>query len=112
MKLPKIPYWPLLAGPALSFGVGFSLNAIVKAANLGKMPVLMPGGVCNALDFAGDDIHSCMTSATHLKFLADWVGIGTIAVASPGDFLIWLASSTLYAALFGWAVLMIKDYNS
>ena len=112
MKLPKIPYWPLLAGPAVSFGVGFLLNAIVKAANLGKMPVLMPGGVCSSLDFAGDDIHSCMTSATHLKFLADWVSVGTIAIASPGDFLILLGSYTVYAALLTWAVLMIKDCNS
>lgn len=85
------------------------MNAIVMAANGGQMPVLMPGGNCNMIE-ESDWIHSCMTSATHLKFLADWI-VMHHAVASPGDFLIWLSDATLWPGLIIWSALMILKVN-
>lgn len=113
MKLPKIPYWPLLIGPTLLFGIGFAMNAVVMAANGGQMPVLIPGGcttdIQNALLNEEMRIHSCMTSATHLKFLADWIVIRGIGIASPGDFLEWLCEATQVPAFILWVAAMIKD---
>lgn len=110
MKFPKIPYWPLIVGPALSFGFGFLLNALVMAANHAQMPVLMPGGDCSLIG-EGDFIHSCMSAGTHLKFLADWIVINHMGIASPGDFLEWLSDATMVPGLFAWIVLVIRDHN-
>lgn len=102
-----IPYWYLLLGPSLAFVLGFVLNAIVMAANHGQMPVLIPGG-CHVEDM-DDLIHSCMTHASHLKFLADWIVVRHLGVASPGDFLEWFFDATYQAGLAAWAALMIRD---
>lgn len=104
-----IPYKPLLVGPALAYGCGILMNAIVVAANQGQMPVLWPGG-CS--QFTSDEfvqIHSCMTSASHLKFLADWFLLNGVGEFSPGDFLIWLGAFTWDYALLIWAILMVRD---
>ena len=116
MKLPKIPYWPLLVVPTLAFGVGFAMNALVMAVNGGTMPVLFPetlqGAITNNwLVEHGDVVHSVMTSATHLKILADWVVINHFGIASPGDFLEWFSDATQTPAFLVWAALVIKDYN-
>ena len=108
MRFPKIPYWPFLLGPALSFALGFSMNALVMAANHGQMPVLVPGGHCGLID-PDDFIHSCMTSATHFKILADWIVINHFGVASPGDFFEWFAEQTFVPSLAIWIALVIKD---
>jgi len=111
MKLASIPYKTLLFGPALVFGIGFALNALVMAANSAQMPVLVPGNLC-ASDptFFGDDlIHSCMTSVTRLKFLADWIVIRGLGIASPGDFLEWLGDTTYWPAASAWVVLVLRD---
>lgn len=112
MKIPKIkiPYWPLIAGPWLLFGLGFISNAIVMAVNNGQMPVQFPGG-CPEGGFGEDIIHSCMTHATHLKFLADWVVIRGVGIASPGDFLEWLCEATYLPALYAWFALVVKERN-
>jgi hypothetical protein len=105
-----IPYWPLLTGPALFFGIGFAMNAIVMAANHGQMPVLWPGGCPQ--DGVSEDvfpIHACMSAATHLKFLADWIVIRGLGVTSPGDFFEWLSDATLMPALYMWLALVIRD---
>ena len=103
----KIPYWPLLLGPGLLFGLGFLSNAIVMAVNHGQMPVLWPGG-CTPETMEGDLIHSCMTHATHLKFLADWVVIRGFGIASPGDFCEWAYEYIAMPAHLIWALLMIE----
>jgi hypothetical protein len=108
LKLPKIPYWQLLLGPSLAFGLGFLSNALVMAANHGSMPVLLPAG----LQLDPDDwIHSVMTSATHLKFLADWIVIRGFGIASPGDFGEWLYEVTFIPALAAWLGLVVRDHN-
>lgn len=109
----KIPYWPILFGPALAFGIGFGLNALVMAVNGNQMPVLVPGGCYDQMFLLLDDhIHTCMTSATHLKFLADWIVIRKLdLVASPGDLFIWLCEKTFLYAQVVWAMLMILNYN-
>jgi hypothetical protein len=86
------------------------------SANYGQMPVLMPNG-CQVPDhdgtlvsiFSGYGIHVCMTHASRLKFLADWVVINGLGVASPGDFLEWGSEAVWVACLVIWATLMIKD---
>jgi hypothetical protein len=104
----KIPYWPLLVGPILSFGIGFTLNAIVIAANHGSMPVLVPGGCEPGMI---SEIHSCMTRTSHLKFLADWILVRGIGIASPGDFLELLFDATFMPALYMWMALVIRKFN-
>src|SRR5271167_2993048 len=93
--LTRPPYLLLLIGPLLLFVLGFSMNAVVMAANNGQMPVLIPGG-CTAdvaesmakeAEVEGIAIHACMTPATRLKFLGDWIVWRGKGVASPGDFL-------------------------
>lgn len=107
----KIPYKYLLLGPTAMFALGFAMNAIVMAANHGQMPVLIPGGDCSMVD-AEDIIHSCMNAGTHLKFLADWIVIRHLGVASPGDFLEWASDATFWPALFAWVMFMIRDHKN
>ena len=106
----KIPYWYLLVGPTLMYGLGFGLNALVMAANHAQMPVLMPGGDASILD-PNDLLHCAMTAHTHLKFLADWIVIKGIGIASPGDFLLWSYDITFLPALVAWVTCIIKDKN-
>lgn len=84
-----------------------ALNKIVMAFNGNQMPVLIPGGVCP--ENIGD-LHSCMTSATHLKFLADWINVH-YGIMSIGDLFIGLGDITFLPGLIIWAVLMIVAYN-
>lgn len=104
MKTPlrAIPYWPLLLGPILAWGIGFLLNAIVIAANKGQMPVLYAGHCPEPYDH----IHTCMLAQSHLKFLADWIRESSFIV-SPGDYLMTLCEYTFWPALYIWAALMI-----
>lgn len=111
MKLPRIPYWPLLVGPQLLFAFGFLLNAFVMGINHGQMPVLWPGGVCDSSNFIHDTMHSCMNQSTHLKFLADWIVIKGLGVASPGDFFEWAFESIVGPCYFAWVALIIKNHN-
>lgn len=104
----KIPYWQFLLGPALLFAFGFLLNAVAIAANGGQMPVLFPGGCSHMPD---DVIHSCMTHATHLKVLCDWILLRDIGIASIGDFLEWGAGFAFIPSLVAWMVLVIKKLN-
>jgi uncharacterized radical SAM superfamily protein len=108
MKL-KIPYWPVLFGPVIIFALGFGLNALVMAANQNQMPVLIPGGCREPIT---DIIHTCMTPATRLKFLADWIVLTKIdAIASPGDLLLWFSMKIRDIAQILWACLIIRDYS-
>ena len=107
----KIPHLKWLIGPWVLFGIGFALNAIVMAANGGQMPVLIPGGDCSLLG-ERDIIYSCMTHATHLKFLADWIVTPhPVQVASPGDYLERACEGTALPAFVVWMSLMIRDAN-
>ena len=83
----SILYSILGLAPALIWGIGFLMNAVVMAVNGGMMPVLV-SNCSNGFftDEASVAIHSCMTSGSHLKFLADWIYVrGYGIVASPGD---------------------------
>ena len=104
----RIPHWPFLVVPALSFALGFLLNKITMAFNGGQMPVLMPGGCANGLD---DMLHSCMTHASHLRWLADWAFVNGLGVASPGDLLIWIGQGTWDYAFVVWVAFIVYDHN-
>lgn len=107
----QIPYRLFLFGPLLLMAIGFTSNAVVIAANGGTMPVLESG--CTNDEFAGEidregmQVHSCMTKATRLKFLADWILIRHLGIASPGDFFEWAFELTYQPAWLIWCVLMI-----
>ena len=87
------------------------MNALVMAVNGGQMPVLWPGK-CTAevMDEAPPVLHSCMTHATHLKFLADWI-VRHNGVWSPGDFFLVQYDYSFIPALMVWATIMIMVYN-
>jgi len=106
----RIPYWYFLIIPSLMWAVGFMLNDVVISANNNQMPVFMPGG-CPLDTFDSDLIHTCMTHATRLKFLADWLIINGphIDVASPGDFFMWGGEYLLWPCFAMWVALMIAD---
>lgn len=110
MKL-KIPYRPLLLGPAIMFGLGYIFNTLAMLVNNNQMPVYIPGG-CNSeiMDrlFSHDLIHSCMNHSTHLKLFSDWLIVGT-GVASPGDFLIWSGQSTAIPFVVAWFFLVFTQ---
>jgi hypothetical protein len=109
MKLPKIPYWPLLLGPYMLYALGYAMNALVCAVNHAAMPVL-PGYIpAPAIGADSDTIHVAMTVHTHLKFLADWVVINGLGMGSPGDFLEWSLGYTQIPAAVAWVTLMLKD---
>lgn len=81
-------YLWLLYTPILALYLGMVSNALVMAVNHAQMPVLWPGGdndTCQTTLAAQEDmVHSCMTHATHLKILADWIVVSE-GIASPGD---------------------------
>ena len=103
----NIKYPWLVWAPLALFCLGFTLNAVVMAANQGLMPVQVPGG--GFIDFikAEDFRHVTMTSASHLKFLADWVRTGNMT-ASPGDFLMWACDLTFPFCTGAWAALQFE----
>lgn len=112
MKFPRVPYAYLLLGPSALFALGFLSNAFVMAVNNGAMPVLYSPGCPTFNERYGDDIlHSCMTHATHLKFLADWIMIRGFGAASPGDFLEWLWDVTFVPSLVAWVISILHDEN-
>lgn len=119
MKFPKIPYAWLALTPYVLFAMGFLSNAVVMGFNGGQMPVLWPGGCVamkaanDALEALGgsDPIHSCMTKTAHLKFMADWIIIKGVGIASPGDFGEWAWQATYIPAAIAWVTLLIKDHN-
>ena len=119
MKLPKIPHPWLLFGPLASLGVGLALNVLAVAVNGAQMPVLYTGGCAawkdrqDAIAALGgtDSIHTCMTQATHLKLLCDWIVINGLGTFSIGDGFIEIFYATWLYALVIWAVLRIKDHH-
>jgi hypothetical protein len=107
LKVPKIPYLYLLAGPVGMFVIGCALNSLVMVVNKNQMPVLIPGWHSELMN--PDDLeHVAMTASTHLKFLADWILIGR-GIASLGDFFIWAYDATFIPALAAWAALVLRD---
>jgi hypothetical protein len=108
MKIPRVPYWQLIAIPPLVFGIGFALNALVMAFNGNQMPVLIPGG-CRPGDFDGDTLHTCMTHLTKLRVLGDWIVIRSIGVASIGDFLEWFYAVTGVPGVIAWLTLNLVE---
>lgn len=107
MRLPKIPHWPFLLGPVILFATGAAMNIIVMGLNHGQMPV--NHALCSSMLEPDDWKHACMTSATHLKVIADWLVINGMGVASIGDLLMWAGSATWNYSLIVWASLMIVD---
>lgn len=107
MKRIRIPYWPLLILPWLSYGFGYMCNAITVAANRGVMPVLMP----NCKVDPDDTAHACMTVASHLKWLSDWAYVPQVGWYSTGDFFLWAGASTWEVCLLLWIALIIRDAN-
>lgn len=99
--------WPLLLVPQAIYYFGALLNQIAVNANNGLMPVWY--GACSVGTsgkvMAGvrvlDDMHSCLTSATHYKILCDWINLHA-SVLSPGDVLLALGDLVTVPAFWMW----------
>lgn len=104
----SIPNKGLILGPQIFFYVGALLNQLVLAANNGQMPVQFPGGCTDdILESLTGTVHACMTSASHLKFLSDWINLGRAGIYSPGDILL-IFGDTITGPLFWcWLTLAI-----
>jgi hypothetical protein len=102
----KIPYWPLLVGPAILFAFGFFLNGVTAAVNGGRMPAFMSPCEFDPMDW----MHTCFSKATHLRILADWIYMGK-GYESVGDIFENLYELTFLPALVAWIALMIRGAN-
>lgn len=109
----NIPYAWLLLAPYACYAIGALLNILVLIVNHNVMPVLAPGGGCP--DNVPDTIHACMTHASHLKFLADWIvwgdGVRSLDIMSPGDVFILAYEYTCNMFLYIWIALVVKDFT-
>lgn len=112
----KIPYWWIVATPAVLFCIGAGLNFLVISANGGAMPVLMPHlfwqklGEAHATmptGFVFDSVHKAMVTSDHLRWLADWVSVPD-GTASPGDLLVWLGQWLSPYSIGAWLALLWK----
>jgi hypothetical protein len=116
----RVPYWYLLAIPYASLYFGIALNQLVMVVNHNQMPVDWPQSLWDAecsdpttMAQQGDLIHSCMTHATHLKFLCDWIVLGNPGIdgiMSTGDLFIFLYDLLVPLTFYIWVVLVIKGW--
>lgn len=107
----RIPFWQFLIFPFLLKVFGAAMNVIVMARNGNQMPVFMPGG-CDPRQMALEDsVHVCMTPLTHWKFMADWIHINGLGIASIGDLFIWSSDYLSLYCVIVWAVLVIQELN-
>src|SRR5580765_5181295 len=99
--------WPLLLGPQLIFWSGALLNQIAMVTNDGLMPVLWN----SQNPWSPDDTHSVMTSATHLKFICDWINLHSV-ILSPGDVLLSLGDLAIGPCFWAWiAYLLFRAFR-
>jgi hypothetical protein len=116
MKI-KFPHPVLLLSPYILLGLGFFLNVLVITVNQGYMPVASSSIINNMLMGPSspgqvlDNIHRCMQSTDHLKFLADWIQVPRQSVASPGDLCLWLGDWLQTPSLVVWLAFLWKDHN-
>jgi len=52
-----------------------------------------------------------MAHADHLKFLADWLVIRGLGIASIGDVFEWAYQATQFPAMIIWLTLILKDHQ-
>lgn len=113
-RIKAIPYKFFLFGPYLIQEIGSGLNHIVMVANGGQMPVKLPWlpiEACTQEDFGHDFIHTCLTSHSHLKWLAD-IWTEHHGIFSLGDMLLDVSDFTLWPCLIIWATLMIYKHTT
>jgi hypothetical protein len=91
--------WPILALPVFLLWLGIMCNEAAIYANHIQMPFMYPGDACTP--DKGDLVHVCMTHASHLKFLGDWI-ISDSGAASIGDFLQNIASDVVWDCRIAW----------
>lgn len=93
MKKGWILFLPILAAYS-----GEILNAIVCYVNGGAMPVRVPGGCPDNMNWN----HICMTAQTHLNWLGDWITQNG-GIESPGDMLQDIAGELRLPCAIVWA---------
>ena len=112
----KIPYWWVVATPGVLFCLGAALNVIAITANGGTMPFIMTAHEWQEIGEAHfqmppgyivDHVHAIMTSKHHLKFICDWIQIGS-GTASPGDLFVWLGRWLSPYSIGAWLALLWK----
>lgn len=88
----------LSAFGAFLYGLGTTLNDTVVFFNNQEMPVKAAQCVANPHILDNDSVHGCMTAATHLKFLCDWIHIGR-TIYSLGDLGLYVGAALVSCAL-------------
>lgn len=103
-------YWYLVILPAALFALGAFCNQLVILANKGHMPVSWPGG-CSLYpkDSDTDPIHVCMTKASHLRIIADWLKDNE-GIQSPGDWMMDASEIFMKPFLLLWCILTTINF--
>lgn len=96
-------YWMVLFVPLALAWLGAGLNQLVVYANGDLMPVLYND--CNNAVLTADHVHTCLTSATHLKPLCDII-LTNDGVSSIGDVLQTTGPSTILPCTLLWFGIM------
>jgi Family of unknown function (DUF5317) len=111
----NFPHLGVLVSPYVLLGLGVFLNVLVITANQGYMPVA-PSSIIDGMAIGPthpglvlDEIHRVMQSSDHLKFLADWIQIPRMSVASPGDLFLWLSDCIRVPSFIVWLTMLWKD---
>ena len=94
--------WPLVGIPQAINFLGAFLNQLAFAVNGGAMPV--HANFCGMRMNPEDFRHVCMTAATRLKFLCDWIDLGSV-ILSPGDVLLHFGHLLEVPCFWMWIVL-------
>jgi len=105
--------WPLLVAPQAVYYFGALLNQIAVNANKGLMPVYMAscsigkaGQVIQGVRVL-DEMHSCMTPASHFIILCDWINLHA-SILSVGDVLLELGAMSVGPLFWIWIAYLLR----
>jgi Family of unknown function (DUF5317) len=89
---------------------GAVLNLLTVFANDGMMPVFI-GKLCNSAYVLDSKHHICMTAASNLKILCDYIPVpGMDIIMSPGDVLLFGGFSSICVCFVSVFVAALKKY--
>lgn len=98
--------WPLLVAPQVVYWTGAALNQIALSVNGGHMPVFSSECSDKPASVLDSSVHVCLTHATHLKFLCDWIREGG-DILSVGDVFLFLASPCVAPLFWAWVTILV-----
>lgn len=116
--LNRIPYWKLVAIPALLYMLGAASNQAVLIANGGRFPVqVTPAALKYEIGEERtrtvdgivylDPVHTVMRPEDHLKMLADVIDLH-VATFSIGDLFLIVGDFGFAKGIVAWLALILK----